>query len=218
MQQDLKNQSYSGITLQNYYFKIPIGQWDLYLKHIIGDIYGIEDGNYKIKHEYNGFRRIELRANPQIPLINSLPKTIHTNKCSIYYEGEILTDIIKSIEETISDYFMPGGKYHPNVKIININSEELEMIVHQLALKHVITKYAKLEYNKFIIYIEPYPITFILKVIDNTLVINIFTDNMISPFDIDDGYSGILESMNSIWEEWKNKSDITASIQPPNYI
>lgn len=205
-------------TLCGYYFNIPINQWELYLKHIIVGIYGIKNSNYTVVHEHNGVKRVEIKTNPQIPLINSLPMTLHKNQQAIYYTGENLVNIVSSIKDAISDFFTPGGIYHNDSKLIQLNSEELEPIIKQLASDYVINRYAQLDDNKFIIHIEPYPVTILLKVLCGSLIINIFSETIISPFDVDDGYTGVLTCLNPMWKKWRTTGDITAPIQPPNYV
>lgn len=202
-----------------YYFNIPVSQWDLYIKHIIEGIYGIKNQEYTLVREHNGIKRIELEADPQIPLINSLPVTIHTsNPPIVYYSGDKLTEVASFIINTINDFFTPGGKFHSNTNLIILDKSELGPIIHQLALNKIITKFAPLSNNQFIVYIFPHPITVLVKITTGTLVANIYSESLTSTFDVDDGYTRILTCMNPSWLLWKEKDDITAPIQSPNYV
>ena len=202
---------------QSYSFNIPIIQWESYLEHIIDGIYGIKQGGYNITREHNGVRRIDLKTNPHIPLINSLPRTIR-NSATVYYSGNKLSIVGMFIKDAISDFLRPGGTYHINVDQIVVDTNELKPIIQQLACDNIITRYASLDNNMFIIYVEPYPLGVLVKIVDGALIANIYAETISAPFDVDDGYNGILSYMNPIWIKWKEAGDITAPIQPPNYL
>lgn len=205
--------------MSSYYFNIPLTQWDLYIKHIIEGIYGVKEGGYRITREHNGNRRIELSANPQIPLINSLPITVRKSPGTFsYYMGDMLENVEVAISKAITDYILPGGTFHVNPTIIQLHEFELGPIIHQLALDKRITKFALLTNNKYIVYIEPNPVVALVKIIDGRLYVNIYAETIQSTFDVDDGYFGPLSCMNPSWRKWKEVGDITAPIQPPNYI
>lgn len=202
-----------------YYLDIPIDNWDLYFKHIVRGIYGVKEGEYYTRFEEGGIRRIEFEVNPTIPLINSLPRTIHNQSQSPHYENiNKMLEVEIAIKTAIKDFLRPGGTYYPNTKMVLLTTEELYSIVLELGRIHKINKFAFLSQNRFLVYIHPYPVIIILKVVHGVLVVTIYADVVRSLFDVDDGYSGILRDMNPMWEQWKEDGDITAPIQPPNYV
>jgi len=204
----------------NYFFNVPVSQWDVYIKYIIEGIYGVKDDKYTVTHEFNGIRRIKLNTNPQIPLINSLPITIKlTNFPIIHYENSELIDKIGiTIRNAIEDYCTQGGHYYKDATIIHIKEKNLKGIIFQLAREGKITRFGTLANNQFIVSIYPYPVTVLVKCSNGILFTNIYADVIRSTFDIDDGYTGILKYMNSNWISWKENDDLTAPIQPPNYV
>jgi hypothetical protein len=142
------------MPINDYYFYVSIKQWDLYLKHIVKGIYGVEEGNDRIIYERNGMRRVEIKVNSQIPLINSLPFTIRkSNENFKYYAGEKVDIVEIFIKEAILDYIRPGGTFHSQVKLIAINLKELKDIIYQLALDNKISKFVSILEDKFIVYI-----------------------------------------------------------------
>lgn len=205
------------MAVNNYYFNIPLEKWDAYLKYIIEGIYGVKEG-YKITREHNGVRRIELEVNSQIPLINSLPKTIIKDEQLKYYSGDNLESVGLAINTAIKDYIRPGGTFHLEPKKIRVHDFELGPIIFQLARDLQITKFASLINNQFIVYIEGNPVVALITTIDGWLNITIYADTINSTFDVDDGYYGLLICMNPNWLQWKEVKDITAPIQPPNYV
>ena len=205
--------------MSSYYFNVPLTQWDLYCKHIIEGIYGVKEGGYRITRDHNNMRRIELTVNPQIPLINSMPVTIKkTPETAVYYIGNILEDVAISIQNAVRNYIEPGSTFHINPKKIPIHDLELRPLIYQLALDERITKFSLLTNNQFIVYIEPYPVVVLIKILNNYLCVNIYSETIQSTFDVDDGYFGHLSCLNPFWIQWKEAADLTAPIQPPNYI
>jgi hypothetical protein len=203
----------------NYFFKIPISQWDTYLRCIVDGIYGIEEGGYKVVHEHNGIRRIELSTNYHIPLIRSLPKTIRQTSRSYYDDIEVLTYTGMAIRNAIIDYFQPGGVYYSNPSNISIEAGDLKFIIYELAVMNWIDKFATLSDDRFIVYIHPHLVTALVKVVNARLIVNIYAETIgHCPFDVDDGYSRVLECLNPGWQQWKDNGDITAPICPPNYL
>lgn len=206
-------------NIHNYYFKIPISQWDTYLLHIIDGIYGVGEGGYKVVHEHNGIRRIELSTNAHIPLTRSLPQTIRQSSTTYYDDIETLTRVGTIIRNAILDYFQPGGTYYPNSRKICIEQGDLKFIIYQLAVMNWIDKFAPLSDDQFIVYIHPHLVTALVKVVNTQLIVNIYAETVArGPFDVDDGYTGILDALNPIWQQWKDNGDITMPISPPNYL
>lgn len=199
----------------SFYFQVSIDQCNNFIEYIIKGIYGVQD--YEITEKDDETKIIQINTDPHIPLINSLPSTIHKEE-KVIYDSRDLTNIINDIKEAISDYFQSISYFHENVHSILVRSDELKSIVYQLASDQIISRFAALDNDKFIIVVDPHPLALILKVVDNVLIINIYKDIIKWVFDVDDGYSGILECMNPIWKKWKDNGNITMSIQPPNYV
>jgi hypothetical protein len=205
-------------VMNNYYLNIPVDQWDLYLKHIVYNIYGIEDGQYKISRELNNIRRIEFAVKNYIPLVNSLPATIIAYKDKVYFENRQLLDAVQvSIIDAAKDNIIPGGTYYMDAIKIRISPEEISPVVYQLAYNSIITKFADLGDNKYIITVGKYQTPMIIQSVNNSLYVTLY-NNARSTFDIDDGYEFILFPLNKGWNEWKEIGDITAPIQSPNII
>lgn len=205
---------------RSYYFNIPLDQWEEYLQHIVYGMYGVKEGGFKVKGDYNGVRRIDIETDPQFPLIVSLPETVkRSDRLNIYCTNEeLINEVDKCIRRTLNDYFAPGGTFYENPQQIKISKGELPLVVKQLAANGSITKFAELDHNRYIIFIDPMKVTIILKEIDGVLIVNIFADCVGSPFDIDDGYSEPLACLNSGWTRWKEQGKLSAPIQPPNYV
>lgn len=213
------------MALHGYHFEIPIPQWESYRKHIIYGMYHIKEGAFKIIGDANGIRRIEAKANPQWPLISSLPETICDLKLLHYSKDEILDRVQDAIQACLDDYFRPGGTYYEKSDIIEISESELPLIIKQLAAYKYITRFTELDQGRWIIYSHPeqtedlHPMTMILKVVNGSLMISIFSEMYRFTFDVDDGYNGsILKPLNHYWEQWTEKGDVTAPIQPPNHV
>lgn len=189
-------------------------------KYIIEGIYNVHDGEYKVTREYGGIRRIEFSTNCQIPLINSLSETIRSSDGSFIYfaDKDKINLILIAINNAIIDYFHPGGRYYSEATRIKLDKGELSSVMYQLACQDEITKFAKLSDEQFLLYIKPCPITVLVKVVNGEFLINIYTGAVKQTFDIDDGYSGLLSSLNEGWNKWKEVGDITAPILEPNYI
>ena len=202
-----------------YYFDIPCRQKDLYLKHIIEGIYGVKDNNFTVTRETRESIRIEITVDPQIPLINSLPETKLLDGMAPTYHADkrLVTNVGNKFYDTIMDYNHPIGVFYHLPNKITLAPQELGLIIRELARQQIITRFAQIDDNRFAIYIYPYMIVLIAKVIDDTLVVTIFDMNR-STFDVDDGYSGIFSVLNPAWEQWKKNGDITAPIQPPNHV
>jgi len=203
----------------NYFLNVPIPQWELYMEYITRRIYGISNGQYTIIRIIGSFTRIEFSTNMQIPLINSLPRTLFLDNQIVYFEDkDKLQRISNSMRTTVADYLTPGGIYHSEASPILLSNEDLPLVIKELARNKEITSFAKLTEGKYLIYMELYPITIILRVINEVLRITIYDNVINETFDVDDGYSGILKCMNSSWSQWKKTGDITAPIHPPNYV
>lgn len=208
------------MSLNNYYFNIPVSQWDTYTQYILEGIYGVKESDYKIKYEHDGIRRVEIITSSQIPLINSLPITIKRpdQKLPHYPEGTLVDRVGAAIRNAVVDYMHTESHYYSDASIIHTSENNLIDLIYQLAREDKITRFAMLTNNRFIVYIRPYPVTLLVKCMNDQLMINIYADVIVSTFDVDDGYSGPLECMNSNWIKWKEIGDLTAPIQPPNYV
>lgn len=206
-------------TQCGYYLDVPVDQWDLYLEYIVTRIYGITDGQFTVERELNGKRRILFQTNPQLPLINSLPRTMSDPTIPPHFDDRAHLEVIeKIIRLAIDDFFHPGGTYYRNPIFIHVYPAQLDPIVRQLAKERRIYKFVPLPGNRFMINIQPYPVVLILKVVDNYLSISFYTDLRNSFFDVDDGYEGQLVCLNPNWQQWKEIGDITAPIHPPNHV
>jgi len=204
--------------MNNYYLDIPVNQWDLYFKHIVNGIYGIKEGNYKVTRESNGIRKIEFNISNQIPLVNSLPATIISNKDIKYFENKQLLDAVEiAIIDAAKDSIVPGGVYYVDAIRIKVKPNEISPIVRQLARNLVITKFAYLGNDKYIITVKKYQSPLIIQSVNDNLYVTTYS-NARTTFDVDDGYSYILSPLNSSWNEWRKIADISAPIHPPNII
>ena len=182
-------------------------------------MYGVREGEYEIVRDHNGVRRIEIETNPHLPLINSLPSTKRTSPDgTIYCSGPIVDEVGSAIKSAITDYVTPGGKFHLAPHQIPLDAAQLGPIIRELALTERITKYAAISHDQFIIYVQPHPLTVLIKVVNGFLVVHIYAETVHTMFDVDDGYNGILKCLNPGWNSWKEAGDLTAPIQSPNYV
>lgn len=206
------------MVANSYYLNIPVDQWDFYLKHIVWGIYGIKETQYKVVHESNGIRKIEFATNNQVPLINSLPRTIIRENDMIYFKDKRKLDAIRvAIMDAVKDELITNGSYYIDAITIKLTSCEIPLIIYQLARDKVISKFADLGNNKFIVTIAGYQIAMIIQSVNNKLYVTAYS-NARHTFDVDDGYSFILSSLNVGWNKWKEIGDISAPIQPHNIV
>ncbi|CAH6418987.1 Hypothetical protein HVR_LOCUS173 [uncultured virus] len=202
----------------SYYLNIPLTEWDQYYKHIIVGIYNIHEGEYSVVGQHNGIRKIEFYTNSQYPLINSMPTTTISADRIVYYSDQgILDRVTLILRNTIKDYIQPGGSYYIDSSRIKVNESDLPKIIKQLTRNGVISKFVELPGIRFLVYVEPHPVTLLIKVNMRQLVINIY-DLARSTFDVDDGYWGILSPLNDQWKKWKEIGDITVPIQSSNIV
>lgn len=202
-----------------YQFIIPIDQWDNYIKYIITRIYGSQENQCVIEGDHGNDRYIHLDVNPQVPLINSLPFTICETSDVIHCTNATKVAATKAmIDNGIRDEFHLGSRYYHSPKSISMDTTELKAIVWQLARQRDITKFIELTHGQFLIAIQPYIMTLLLRVANNQLEVNIYQSCTISPFDVDDGYDGILSCLNPAWHYWLQKGDITAEIHQSNHV
>lgn len=205
------------MSSNSYYLDIPVDKWDLYCEHIVKGIYNVKDGEYKVTGQHNGVKRIEFKVNNQFPLINSLPRTVVHDISSVHdVDRNIIETVSSTITTALTDYLYPGGNYHISAARVPVPFGRLKSILYRLARESKITKFCLIRDEIYIIYVEPHPVSFLLRVVNGTLNVNIYTPR--NTFDIDDGYSGILTPLNTNWTKWKEVGDITAPIQPPNFV
>lgn len=201
-----------------YYFEVPIRQHELYMKHIIEGIYGIKESACRITQTRNGVRTIHIGADPNVPLINSLPMTIVQDSPLVHHENtELVTAVGEKINTTFMDFRHHIGTYYTKIDKIMLSPTELKSVIMQLARERKINKFIELKGDRFLVHIEGFLATAIVKVVDNILVITIYA-RIDSMFDVDDGYTGILTELNSVWSKWKEAGDITTPIHPPNIV
>lgn len=202
-----------------YILHLPLDKLDLYYRYLVQGIYGATQ--YEHLGDTYGYRKIRVYVNIHLPLINSLPKSVHkkyTRNFTFFPNTTLLNKVVSSIRNAIIDFFTPGGNFYSNIVPIEVTNKQLRLCIYEAARTDAITKFAELANETFIVYIAPYPITAIVSSIADKLMINIYHSNE-TIFDIDEGYNGmLLRPLNDWWLIWSNKSDITAPIQPPNIV
>lgn len=211
-----------------YYFDVPDNQLDEFLEHIVEGIYGVKRTDCIITTIRVGSNRLELKADPQIPLFNSLPITIIDDSTTIIDDSttvnnpssELVTIVGEKIKNAVMDFSHPIGTYYPVTNRITLTGDELALVIKQLARDGIITKFASLDEinnSRFIVYIKSCKIATIVKIVDKTLVITIY-NRLRSMFDIDDGYGDILDKLNDNWRKWKIARNLSVPIHPPNHV
>lgn len=201
-----------------YYFEVPVNQYVEYTKHIITGLYGVNPDKFKVIRDNIRYVRVEINTDQQIPFINSLPKTIISDTPITYNADSKLVAIVgDKIHSTIEDFLHPIGNYYSSSNKISLSADELKTIIKQLAREQKITKFAELSNNRFIVYIQPYLVTAMVKVVDNILTITI-CNTLNGLFDIDDGYCPLLSDLNEGLIKWRNDGILFAPIQLPNYV
>jgi hypothetical protein len=206
------------MTISGYYLNIPVQQWDSYLRHIIVGIYGIEENQYKVVRESGGIKTVEFSTNGQIPLINSLPRTTIGTMDRVYFKDKArLNAISLAIMHAAKDELTSNGVYYVDAIPIKLTPEEVPAAIYQLTRDKILSKFANLGNNKFIIVIPLYQLPMILQSVDNNLYVTTYSI-LSSPFDVDDGYHSLLSPLNISWRKWREIGDITVPIHPNNFV
>lgn len=203
--------------MSKFYLNVPVEQWDIYLEHIITKIYGVSEPDFKVTMDRGGIRRVEFRVDPIVPLINSLPETIHLNPPDSRYFEDVdrLQIITELLQQAVSDYKRPGGTFRPRFVIVNMTPTELPNVIRQLCRDRVIDRYLTLTDDRYLV--TTLQMVMLLKVVNNALQIYLCAPDY--TFDIDDGYTGTgIVELQPIWQAWRDAGDFTAPIHRPNYI
>lgn len=201
-----------------YHFEIHISQYDLFMEHIITGIYGSLESDCLVRYIGNTMCTIDLDVDHDIPLINSLPKTIIQDIDIVYCDNKQLVDAVwNKISSALSDCCSSIGTYYHESTPIKLSQEDLRPIILQLARERKVAKFIELNDGKFLIYVNDVCTIALVKVINGEFVISIYS-RLESMFDVDDGYDGYLEQLNPAWIKWRENGDITAPIHLPNVI
>lgn len=204
--------------LRDFILKIPKNNIELYTEYILHNIYELKD--FKYKGEDENYYIIIFNTDDQIPLMNSLPLTIKKDINKIYYSNKKILETIKlKILQAIKlfSYDINNGIIPIQYGKIILNRDELNLIIKQLALIDFINKYYQISKDCYLIFVN-IKLAIIIKLRNSVLEILIYDESVGCPFDIDDGYTGLLSCMNDNFNLWINNNNITKSIHPPNYV
>lgn len=201
------------VIFLDYELSVPKDSFDIYYKHILQGIYNFKSwpGPATIVKETDTSWEIKFTMCNFVPIALVLPATIIEGDDPYFNDSVTYNKIKDSITQQLN---ISRNEVMIKVASIHVGNISLEAVVQQLALDHVIVKFAPCDHNVYLILTMGFPL--FVQIINGKFVTA--TAYFVN-FDLNTGFTGFdMTVLNQHYQKWKEICDLTALIIPANVL